>query len=60
MTKLQLFAFTLVVAIYMPCIATVVVLARELGWRKAAYITVFEIAFALLLGGIAFRLLTLA
>ncbi|MDH5685167.1 MAG: ferrous iron transporter B, partial [Hadesarchaea archaeon] len=56
----QMIVFAIVVMYYIPCIATIAALARELGWRKAAYITVFEIAFALILGGIAFRLLTLA
>ena len=60
LTPTQMIVFAIVVMYYIPCIATIAALVKELGWRKAAYITVFEIAFALLLGGIAFRLLTLA
>jgi ferrous iron transport protein B len=60
LTPTQMIVFAIVVMYYIPCIATIAALVKELGWKKAAYITVFEIAFALLLGGIAFRLLTLA
>ncbi|MDI6883753.1 MAG: ferrous iron transport protein B [Hadesarchaea archaeon] len=59
LTPTQMIVFAVVVMYYIPCIATIAALVKELGWKKAAYITVFEIAFALLLGGIAFRLLTL-
>lgn len=56
---IQMIVFTLVVMLYIPCIATIAVLIREFGWKKAVFITVFEILFALLLGGIAFRLLSI-
>lgn len=60
LTPIQMIVFALVVMYYIPCIATIAALIKELGWKKATYITVFELAFALLIGGIAFRLLTLA
>jgi ferrous iron transport protein B len=44
---------------YIPCIATIAVLAKEFGWKRALSITVFEIVFAISIGGIAFRMLTL-
>lgn len=59
LTPIQMIVFAIVVMYYIPCIATIAALVKELRWKKAIYITVFEIAFALLLGGIAFRLLTL-
>ncbi len=59
LTPTQMIVFAIVVMYYIPCIATIAALVRELGWKKAAYITVFEILFALLLGGIAFRILSL-
>jgi len=43
--------------LYIPCIATIVALWREFGWRKAFGITGFEIGFAILIGGIAYRIL---
>jgi ferrous iron transport protein B len=55
----QMVVFTLVAMFYVPCIATIAALLREFGWKKALFITVFEIVFAIGLGGIAFRLLML-
>ena len=59
MTPVQMIVFTLVVMLYIPCVATIGALVKEFGWKKASLITVFEILLALLLGGIAFRLLTI-
>ncbi len=59
LTPVQMIVFTLVTMLYIPCIATISVLVKDFGWKKALFITVFEIAFALLVGGIAFRLLML-
>jgi ferrous iron transport protein B len=59
MTPVQMIVFTLVAMLYIPCIATIGALVKEFGWKKALLITVFEILFALLAGGIAFRVLTI-
>jgi ferrous iron transport protein B len=59
LTPIQMIVFTLVTMFYIPCIATIAALVREFGWKKAVFITAFEILFAISLGGIAFRLLTL-
>jgi ferrous iron transport protein B len=59
LTPVQMIVFTLVVMFYIPCTATIAALVKEFGLRKAVTITVFEILFAVSLGGIAFRLLTL-
>jgi len=37
----------------------VAILGKEFGWKAAAVISVANIATALLIGGLAFRLLTL-
>ena len=55
----QMIVFTLVAMFYIPCIATIAALVREFGWKKALFITVFEIVFAIIVGGVALRLLTL-
>jgi len=60
LTPVQMVVFTLVAMFYIPCIATVAALVREFGWKKALFITVFEIAFAISLGGVTLRLLMLA
>ncbi|KYH42122.1 MAG: hypothetical protein AYL32_001190 [Candidatus Bathyarchaeota archaeon B26-2] len=59
LTPTQMIVFTLVAMLYIPCIATIAALVKEFGWRKALLITVFEILFAISVGGIAFRLLSL-
>jgi len=59
MTPVQMIVFTLVAMLYIPCIATIATLVKEFGWKKALFITIFEIVFAIILGGIAFRLLML-
>jgi len=55
----QMVVFTLVTMFYIPCVATISALVREFGWKKALFITLFEIAFAVSLGGVALRVLTL-
>jgi ferrous iron transport protein B len=52
LSPLQLFVFALVVAIYIPCLATIAVLRREVGWRWTAVITVGTFLLALVVGGI--------
>jgi ferrous iron transport protein B len=58
-SPLQMIVFALVIMLYIPCISTIAVLARELGAKITAVITITEIALALVVGGIAFRLLGL-
>lgn len=55
----QLFVYALVNTLYMPCAATIAVLGRELGWRRAVGILLFTVAFAIVLGGIVMRILNL-
>ncbi len=57
MTPLQMLVFTLVMMVYIPCVATIAALVRETGWRFAALVTISEILLAILLGGLVFRLL---
>jgi ferrous iron transport protein B len=49
----QIIVYALVNTIYIPCIATIAILARELGWRRALLISAFTVALALLVGGAA-------
>ncbi len=55
MTPLQLFVFGLVVTLYFPCIATMTVLGRELGWKSAATIMTSTITIALVIGAVSYR-----
>ena len=59
LTPVQMMVFALVTMLYIPCIATIAACVKEFGFKKALFITVFEIAFAILAGGVAFRLLSL-
>ncbi len=59
MSPVQLIVLALVSMIYIPCLAMILSLAREFGWKKASAIAVFEVVFAIFLGGIMFRLLSL-
>jgi ferrous iron transport protein B len=59
MTSSQMIVFTLVAMLYIPCIATIGALVKEFGWKKSSIITATEILLALLLGGIASRLLAI-
>jgi len=56
---IHMIVFSLVTMLYIPCIATIAACLREFGWRKALAITVIDVALALFLGGLAYRLLSL-
>ncbi len=57
MSPAQLFVFALVVTLYFPCVATMSVLGRELGWKSTAAVMAGDIGIALVIGAIAFRAL---
>jgi len=59
LTAVQMIVFALVTMIYIPCLATIAALKREFGWKKALAITLIDVGLALLLGGIAYRILSL-
>jgi ferrous iron transport protein B len=59
MSPNQIWVYALVNTLYIPCIATIAVLGKELGWSRTAGITVFTITVATFLGGIAARILPL-
>ena len=52
MTTPQIVTFAIVNAIYIPCLATISVLGREIGWRRTALVCVGTMLLALLVGGI--------
>jgi ferrous iron transport protein B len=58
-TPVQLVIMALVAMLYIPCVATVTILGREFGWKAATVISLANIGAALLIGGLAFRLLSL-
>lgn len=54
----QLFVFGLVMAIYMPCLATIAVIWQELGWKETIVIAAFSIGTAIAIGAMANLMLT--
>jgi ferrous iron transport protein B len=50
LTNGQMLTFTLFVVFYVPCVATIAVMAKELGWRDTALISVFSVALAVIVG----------
>ncbi len=59
LSHVQMITLAVVSMFYVPCIATVSVLWKEYGWKKALAVTLIEILFAIVLAGLVYRLLTL-
>lgn len=59
LSAVQMIVFTLVVMIYIPCLATIAACKKEFGWKKALAITGIDIGLAILIGGIVYRILSL-
>ena len=51
-TPIQMIVFSLVTMLYIPCFATIVIIAKNSSWKYALQITFLEISLALLIGGI--------
>jgi ferrous iron transport protein B len=59
LTPVQMIVFALVVMIYIPCIAPIAACKREFGWKKSLGMAAIDIVLAVVLGGLAFRILSL-
>lgn len=57
LTSQQMITLAVVSMFYIPCVATISVLWKEYGWKKALAICVLEILFAILLAGVVKRIL---
>ncbi|MDR1992192.1 MAG: ferrous iron transport protein B [Nitrososphaerota archaeon] len=58
-TSVQLIVMALVAMLYIPCVSTMTILGKELGWKAATVISISNLGTALLFGGLAFHLLNL-
>ncbi len=56
-TPVQFIVLALVSMLFIPCVATVTVLLREFGWKSTTTIVLANFATAIVVGGIALRLL---
>ncbi|HUW88883.1 MAG TPA: ferrous iron transport protein B [Candidatus Nanopelagicaceae bacterium] len=52
LTPIQMVVFSLVTMLYVPCFATIIILAKQTSWKFAIQISLLEIFLALLIGGI--------
>ncbi len=59
MTPHQLIVYALVNAIYIPCVATIAMLGRELGWGRAVVVSAGTVGVALMVGGVVGHALAL-
>jgi len=57
LTSQQMITLAVVSMFYIPCVATISVLWKEYGWKKAMIICVLEILFAIILAGLVKRIL---
>jgi ferrous iron transport protein B len=60
LTPIQMVVFTIVTMIYIPCVATIAALAREFGAKRAAAVAVLDSILAILVGGLAYHILSFA
>ena len=51
MTPIQMIIFSLVTMLYVPCFATIIIIAKQTSWKYALQISGLEIGIALLIGG---------
>ena len=58
LSSLQLYIFAVVTVLFVPCLATITVLLREVGSRITLAITVYTVALGLLIGGLIHHLLS--
>jgi len=59
LTAKQMITLAVVSMFYIPCVATISVLWKDYGWKKAMAICIIEILFAILLAGLVSKLLGL-
>ena len=52
MTPIQMFVFSLVTMLYIPCFATIILIAKQTNWKYALQISIMEIALAIIIGGL--------
>lgn len=59
LSRQQMITLAVVSMFYIPCVATISVVWKEYGWKKALTICILEILFAILLAGFIKRILDL-
>ena len=59
MTQIQTLTACVTLTLFVPCIASVTLTVKELGWKTAAFIWLFSFSFALIVGALLCRILEL-
>jgi ferrous iron transport protein B len=59
LSPVQMVVFSLVIMLYIPCISTIAVLVKESGVKFSLIMVTAETGLAILIGGIAYRVLSL-
>ena len=59
MTPHQIIVYAIVNSLYVPCVATIAMLRRELGWRAASAISAGTVGIAVVVGGVVAHVLAL-
>ena len=54
----QFVVFGVVMAVYMPCIATLITMWKEIGWKETLLVTATSVGVAIMLGGLTNLLLS--
>ncbi|HQC33251.1 MAG TPA: ferrous iron transport protein B [Methanoculleus sp.] len=57
LSSLQLYIFAVVTVLFIPCLATITVLLREVGSRITLAVTIYTVALGLFIGGLMYRIL---
>ncbi len=59
LTSAQFIVLALVGMLYIPCVSTITILAKEFGWKSAVMISLANFVTAIIFGGIFYRLLSI-
>ena len=59
LTPVQFIVLALVSMLFIPCLSTITILIREFGVKAATYISAANLVTAIVIGGVAFRVLSL-
>ncbi|MBN1217067.1 MAG: ferrous iron transport protein B [Candidatus Lokiarchaeota archaeon] len=52
LSPIQMFVFSLVTMLYIPCFATIIIIAKQTNWKYALQISLLEITIAIIIGSI--------
>jgi ferrous iron transport protein B len=60
LSPIQMIVFTVVVMLYVPCLATLITITKEVGWKFMSLVFVIQITVAVAIGGLMYWLFRFA